>query len=87
MNHPLRTIVPFRKPLEAFTRDEIVKNMAEHLVAAILHGNLDTDSAGDVIECLLSTPERYRSRVVRDHMDEALAEADQMIIAREISED
>ena len=86
MTQQLRTVIPFRKPLEALTRDEIVKNMAEHLVAAIIHGGLDADSDIDVIQCLMNTPERYQSRVVLNHMDDALAEADQMIIAREMSE-
>ena len=86
MNQHVATVVPFRRPLEAMDRAEIVQNMAEHLVAAILHDRLDTSSDIDVIECLLHTPERYQSRVVLNHMDDALADAKQTLIAMEISE-
>lgn len=80
------SVIPFRKPLEAIPREEIVKTMAEHLVAAILHDSLDTSSDIDVIQTLLNTPERFQSRVVLNHMDDALAEAKQILIAREISD-
>lgn len=86
MNRHVATVVPFRKPLEALDRSEIVKSMAEHLVAAILHDGLDTSSDLDVIQTLLNTPERYQSRVVLNHMDDALLEAKQILIAAEISE-
>ncbi len=67
-------------------RDDIVKRMAEHLVAAILHDALDTSSDIDVIQCLLDTPDRFQSRVVLNHMDDALFEAKQVLIAREIGD-
>lgn len=79
-------VIPFRKPLEALRRDEIVDVMAAHLVAAILHDGLDTSSDIDVIECLLNTPERFQSRVVLNHLDDALAEAKQTLIAREMGD-
>jgi hypothetical protein len=85
MNKHVQSVVPFRKPLEALDRSEIVKSMAEHLVAAILHASLDTSRDQDVIETLLNTPERYQSRVVLNHMDDALFSAKQIIIAREMS--
>lgn len=79
------TVIPFRKPLEAFRRDEIVDCMAGHLVAAILCGNLDTSSGCDVIQVLRETPERFNWRTIHDHMDDALAEAKQLLIAKEIA--
>ncbi|MBR1193208.1 hypothetical protein [Bradyrhizobium sp. AUGA SZCCT0160] len=80
------TVVPFRRPLEAVPRWEIVKVMSEYLIAAILHDGLDTSSDIDVIECLLSTPERFQSRVVLNHLDDALYEAKQQLIARELGD-
>lgn len=80
------SVVQFRKPLEALSRDDIVKTMADHLVAAILHASLDTSSDIDVIQCLLDTPERFQSRVVLNHIDDALAAAKQILVAREMSE-
>lgn len=88
--HAVRTqasVIPFRKPLEAMRRDEIVDCMALHLVAAILHGGLDTSSDIEVIDCLLNTPERFQSRIVLDHFDDALAEAKQILIAKEMGEE
>lgn len=79
------SVVQFRKPLEAVSRDEIVKTMADHLVAAILHASLDTSSDIDVIQCLLDTPERFQSRVVLNHLDGALYLAKQNLIAMEMS--
>jgi hypothetical protein len=87
MNQHVASIVPFRKPLEALRRDEIVDCMASHLVAAILHAGLDTSSDIDVIQTLLNTPERFQSRIVLNHLDDALAEAKQQLIAREMGED
>jgi hypothetical protein len=80
------SVLPFRKPLEALRRDEIVDCMASHLVAAILFDGLDTSSDIEVIDCLLNTPERFQSRVVLNHIEDALAEAKQILIAREIGE-
>lgn len=79
-------VTPFRRPLEAMDRSEIVRIMAGYLVAEIMHNSLDTSRDQDVIQALLNTPERFQSRVVLNHMDEALAEAKQILIAREISE-
>jgi hypothetical protein len=84
MNKHVQSVVPFRKPLEAIPRDEIVKSMAGYLVAAILHNKLDTSSDMDVIETLLNTPERYQSRVVLNHLDDALYAAKQNLIAMEM---
>ncbi|MDB5550638.1 MAG: hypothetical protein JWL86_622 [Rhizobium sp.] len=69
----------------AIDRAATVKQMAEHLVAAILHDSLDTSSDVDVIECLRTTPELYHYRIVLDHMDDAMAEAKQTLVAMEIS--
>lgn len=79
------SVVPFRRPLEAMDRADIVKIMAEHLVAAILHNHLDTSSDIDVIQCLLDTPERFQSRTVLNHLDDALYAAKQELLAMEIS--
>lgn len=79
-------VVEFRKPLD-LRRDQIIDCMASHLVAAILTDGLDTSSDVDVISCLMNTPERYQSRVVLNHMDDAMAEAKQILIAKEIGED
>lgn len=79
-------VTPFRKPLQDVSRSEIVDCMAMHLVAAILHGDLDTSRDQDVLDCLLHTPERFQSRVVLNHMDDALYSAKQILIAREIGD-
>ena len=84
MNQHIATVTAIRPALPA-DRAEIVKTMSEHLVAAILHNKLDTSSDIDVIECLRNTPERYQSRVVLNHMDDALFSAKQVLIAMEIS--
>ena len=84
MNH--HAVVPFRKPLQALRRDEIVDIMAAHLVAAILHDSLDTSSDMDCIQCLLNTPERFQSRVVLNHLDDALIEAKQQLVRKEMGE-
>jgi hypothetical protein len=55
-------------------------------VAAILHDGLDSSSDIDVISCLLNTPDRFHHRVVLDHMDSAMAEAKQILIAKELGE-
>lgn len=66
-------------------RAATVKQMAEHLVAGILHGSLDTSSEIDVIEYLLDAPDMYHSRTILDHLDDALLEAKQILIAVEMS--
>ena len=86
MNQHVATVVPFRRSLAGLDRDDIVKIMAEHLVAAILHDALDTSRDRDVIQCLLDTPDRFNHRVVLDHIDSAMYEAKQMLIAREIGD-
>jgi hypothetical protein len=83
---PTAQVVQFRKPLEGLRRDQIVDCMAAHLVAAILHDGLDTSSDMEIIECLLGTPERFQSRIVLNHMDDAKAEALQILIAKEMGE-
>jgi hypothetical protein len=73
-------------PVSLANRDDIVKRMAEHLVAAILHDALDTSSDIDVIQCLLDTPDGFQSRVILNHLDDALSEAKQFLIAREMGD-
>lgn len=74
------------RPVSLMDRDDIVKRMAEHLVAAILHDALDTSSDIDVIQTLLNLPDRFNHRVVLDHMDSALYLAKQTLIAREMGD-
>lgn len=73
-------------PVSLSNRDDIVKRMAEYLIAAILHDALDTSSDIDVIQCLLDTPDRFQSRVVLNHLDDALYLAKQTLIAREMGD-
>jgi len=80
-------VTPFRRPIDGLAGWEIEKIMAAHLVAAILHDGLDSSSDIDVISCLLNTPDRFHHRVVLDHMDSAMAEAKQILIAKEIGEE
>jgi hypothetical protein len=49
------------------------------------NGRIDTSSDIDVIECLRNAPERYHARTVLDHMDDAMLEAKQTLIAMEMS--
>jgi hypothetical protein len=86
MNKHVAEVVSFRRPLQSLRRDEIVDVMAAHLVAAILHAGLDTSSDIEVIQCLLNTPERFQSRVVLNHLDDALYAAKQTLIAKEIGD-
>jgi hypothetical protein len=66
-------------------RAAIVKRMAEHLVAGILHDKLDTSSERDIIETLYNAEDRFHYRVILDHFDDAKAEALQMMVAMEMS--
>jgi hypothetical protein len=84
MNQHVATVVRFRRPIEAMSREEIVKNMANHLYAGRT-GGLDLRSEIDVIDYLWRTPEQYHHRVILDHLDDALVECQQMIVAAEMS--
>lgn len=65
-------------------REQVIKCMSEHLVAAVLHG-LNTSSDIDVIQCLLDTPERFNHRAVLDNMDDAMIAAKLMLIQMEMT--
>jgi hypothetical protein len=71
--------------LATAARDALVKEMADHLVAAVVEG-LSTANTMDVFKCLYDSPDRYHHRVVNDYMDDALALAktilDEMYQAR-----
>jgi hypothetical protein len=82
-NEPRRIL---RDNAGAVDRAATVKQMAEHLVAAILHDSLDTSSDVDVIECLRHTPELYHWRLVLDHLDDALYLAKMTLVAREMDD-
>jgi hypothetical protein len=85
MNH--HAVTPFRRPIDSLKGWEIEKIMASHLVAAVIADGLDTSNDIDVISCLLNTPDRFHHRVVLDHMDSAMVEAKQILIAKEMGED
>lgn len=61
-------------------REALVSQMATHLLAGVTAG-LDLSSDFDVIKYLQDTPERYRALVITSHMDDAIYEARQTIIA------
>lgn len=71
--------------LATAARDCLVREMADHLVAAV-HGGLDTSNDQDVIAYLYNAPQRYHHRLILDHMDDAMAECKQILIAAEMSE-
>jgi hypothetical protein len=66
------------------SRPVLVEQMANHLVAAIMHGGLNTSSDVDVIECLRRAPDKYHYRTVLDHMDDALVQAKQILVTVEM---
>ncbi|MDB5552807.1 MAG: hypothetical protein JWL86_2791 [Rhizobium sp.] len=68
----------------AIDRAATVKQMADHLVAGV-HGGLCTARDCDVIQYLKNTPEQYHLQTIFNHMDEALYEAKQTLLAMEIS--
>jgi hypothetical protein len=87
MNQIVRLVGPRSFPSErlaAAARDALVREMADHLVAAIYSG-LNTANDQDVISYLWNAPQRYHHRVVLDHMDGALYLAKQTMIAAEMS--
>lgn len=65
---------------QIIAREDIVQEMARHLLAGITEG-LDLSSDFDVIRYLKSTPEAYRARVITSHMDAAIYEARQVLVA------
>jgi hypothetical protein len=75
---PLSTVVPFRAPPAA--REALVREMAMHLIAGTTEG-LDLSSDFDVIRYLKNTAEAYPARVITAHMDDAVMESKQIIIA------
>jgi hypothetical protein len=77
MNQP--NVIPFRS-LQGMPRSEIIGIMAAHLVAGMMNG-LNVSSDIDVIQYLLDTPERFQSRVVLNHMDDALRSAREILVA------
>jgi hypothetical protein len=87
MNRIVRLVPPRSFPSERLAtaaRDCLVREMAEHLVAAV-HGGLDTSCDQDVIAYLYNAPQRYHHRLILDHMDDALYLAKQDLIAAEMS--
>lgn len=65
-------------------RERLVAEMAAHLVAGIL-GGLNSASDIDVIDYLWRVEQRYPSRVILNHMEDAMLEAKQQLIAMEMS--
>lgn len=88
MNKIIKLVPPRSFPSErlaAAAHDCLVREMAEHLVAAV-HGGLDTSNDRDVIAYLYNAPQRYHHRLILDHFDSAMAECKQILIAAEMSE-
>ncbi len=79
------TPAPVRTVPDETDQSGTVKQMAEHLVAGICHGRLNTASDRDVIAYLYDLPNRYHYRVVLDSYAEAVYEAKQIMIAMEMS--
>lgn len=87
MNSIVRIVPPRSFPSERLaeaTRDALVREMADTLVAGI-YGGLNTSNDQDVIAYLWNAPQRYHHRLVLDHMDAALYSAKQTMIAAEMS--
>lgn len=92
MNHHHTSFVPVvdlmsRRNAILPERSEIVKQMARSLVAGVLGGgclNLGEDT--DVIQTIRCALPQYRSRVILDHLDDALEECKQTLIAAAMSE-
>lgn len=69
----------------AIDRAATIKQMADHLVGAIMYEGLDTSSDSDVIAYLYDAPDRYHHRVVLDHYEDAVAAAKQTLVMQEMS--
>ncbi|MGY3607630.1 MULTISPECIES: hypothetical protein [unclassified Bradyrhizobium] len=65
-------------------RADIIKQMADHILAGITVG-LDVTSDYDVIRYLKNTPEAYPAKVITAHMDEAIYQARQTLVAAMIA--
>lgn len=66
---------------EITDRERVVQEMAMHLIAGMTVG-LDLSSDFDVIRYLKNcTPQCYRVKVITAHMDAAIYEARQIVIA------
>lgn len=75
------SVIPFRaRHVPASGRDQIVHDMAMHLIAGMTEG-FDLSSDFDVIRYLSNTPDRYRAKVITAHMDDAIFFARQTVIA------
>lgn len=88
MNKHMTNVVPMRTlpaaPLSSPTREALIQEMANHLYAGVL-GGLNTANDQDIISYLWNAPQQYHHRLVLDHMDAALYQAKQMLIAAEMS--
>lgn len=73
-----------RERSHADERERLVAEMATHLVAGIL-GGLNSANDIDVIDYLWRCEQRYPSRVILNHVDGAMYEAKQQLIAMEMS--
>lgn len=52
------------------SRDEIVGEMAMHLVAGGI--DLDDEDDRDIVACLYDAPERYGWKIIKQHLDDAV---------------
>lgn len=84
MNQHVASIIAFPVPQPAPVvlpeRETLIHDMAMHLIAGMTEG-LDLSSDFDVIRYLKNTTEAYRASVITSHMDEAIYEARQTVIA------
>jgi len=87
MNQHVATVVPFRadQAIAAGDRPAIVKAMAEHLAAAVIADRLDLSNDIDVIDSLWRCGQQWQSRVILNHLDEALFECRQILVAAELT--
>ena len=69
--------------LRAKSRDGIVQQMAEHLVAGAI-GGLDLTCDVDVVQYMLDAPERYGWKAIEQHIDAATLVAQQIIVTAEM---
>ena len=85
MSNLLAPIEMRRQKVPFASHDDLIKEMADHIVAGVA-GGLCTSNDRDVIACLWNAPQRYHHRLILDHLDAALFEAKQILIAAEMSD-
>lgn len=89
MIHHHTSFVPFDRLMTSALppNAEIIKQMARSLVACVIGDGLDLGDDIDVIECIRNACPQYRCRQILDHLDDALLEARQILIAASMTEE